>query len=331
MMSFSKLKKYIRRYIPMTPRAVSYLPRAIVEDGNGRDVSINILSSRSRCLEHTLASLWNRFNRFYDRDVYVYYFDDIFSVDSKVRKKIERESIQKVFFRQIEYKLPSNLKDSELFFNMPRNAYAKKFGEGRAGYLHMCHHLVNQACLDGVSASKYRYAIWHDDEGGYTQDITEDPVAMARSMEGHISAYVVGQRLKDGSPHLGHLETRVGLFDFVQTYCQERAIVPKNKALAGAIKSNDESCIHLLEWCDTYIIDTKLFSNSNWIEYISEVNQSGGIYRYRWGDNEIFSLFAHIYEGSIGDVGLVKQGVYDQGMFRDLQPIAPSVNFPYRR
>ena len=40
-----------------------------------------------------------------------------------------------------------------------------------------------------------------------------------------------------------------------------------------------------------------MFKTDIWKLWIKEVNESGGIYKYRWGDNEIISLFAHFIQG----------------------------------
>ena len=68
-----------------------------------------------------------------------------------------------------------------------------------------------------------------------------------------------------------------------------------------------------------------MFETDVWKLWIKEVNESGGIYKYRWGDNEIISLFAHFIQEEIFDFKAVEEGHHDLGKFRRLQDTAPSV------
>ena len=91
---------------------------------------------------------------------------------------------------------------------------------------------------------------------------------------------------------------------------------------------NDQWNFHFLDWCDTYVINTDTFKTSLWREWIDTVNVHGGIYKHRWGDNEIVSLYAHMTQPEIVNVGLVGDGTYKQDLFRRIQDIAPSVKNP---
>ena len=41
--------------------------------------------------------------------------------------------------------------------------------------------------------------------------------------------------------------------------------------------------------------DLSIFRNQNWKKWWNCVNESGGIYKYRWGDLEIHSLYMRMY------------------------------------
>ena len=98
------------------------------------------------------------------------------------------------------------------------------------------------------------------------------------------------------------------------------------ESLIEIMKStNPEERFHYLDWADTYVINTEIFKSKSWTLWINAVNKSGGIYKYRWGDNEIYSLYAHIYLGTIYDLKTVDDGYHDQGMFRGLCDLAPNV------
>jgi len=88
---------------------------------------------------------------------------------------------------------------------------------------------------------------------------------------------------------------------------------------------NAEWNFHFLDWCDTYVINTNTFKTDLWKSWIADVNQHGGIYKHRWGDNEIVSLYSHMIQAEIVNVGLVENGTYKQDLFRRIQDIAPSV------
>jgi len=46
---------------------------------------INYISSRHLCIEHSLKSLWDNYNKKHNYPVYVYYFDDVY--DSEIFRK----------------------------------------------------------------------------------------------------------------------------------------------------------------------------------------------------------------------------------------------------
>jgi len=148
---------------------------------------------------------------------------------------------------------------------------------------------------------------------------------MSRQKE-YIGAYYVKQRLKDGHPHQGHKDTRVGLWNFTKNFLLENNITPASKVLQGLlIDPKAETRYHYIKWCDTYVIKTEVFETDLWKKWINAVNESGGIYKYRWGDNEIISLFAYIIQEEIYNLNLIDNGVHNQGMFRRIQGYAPSV------
>ena len=109
-------------------------------------------------------------------------------------------------------------------------------------------------------------------------------------------------------------------------FLKNNNITPKNKKLLNLLDSDTaESDFHFLDWCDTYVLKTSMFKTDIWKLWINEVNESGGIYKYRWGDNEIISLFAHFVQEEIFDFKAVEEGYHDLGKYRRLQDTAPSV------
>jgi hypothetical protein len=287
--------------------------------------SINIVSSREKCIKHALVSIWEGYNSRNNFPVNIYYFDDIYD-DPSVRTHLTTGVPQDVRFIRINYQTPSHISEKDLFYNRTNNEYARNFGIHRKGYLHMCHLVSNMHDHPQCRANEHQWMIVHDDEGGYTRNVENDPIEAVERSGYDIGAYFVGQRLKNGAPHQGHLDTRVGLWDLTRSFINSNCIDPKNDRLRALMDDPNAGWnFHFLDWCDTYVINTDTFKTTLWREWIGAVNSHGGIYKHRWGDNEIVSLYAHMIQPEIVNVGLVGNGTYNQGLFRGLQDIAPSV------
>jgi len=177
-----------------------------------------------------------------------------------------------------------------------------------------------------TSLEKYDMIMTHDDESGYDKIMEEDPFEVMSRRDESIGAFKVGKRLKNGRPHQGHLDTRIGLWDFTKKFLLDNDIKPKNIELNALLNDkNADWNFHFLDWCDTYVIKTEVFETDIWKKWIKAVNENGGIYKYRWGDNEIISIFANIIQEKIVDLNYVETGYHNQGKFRSMQDIAPGV------
>jgi len=284
------------------------------------------ISSRGRCIGPSVKSLWDNFNHKHDYPVYVHYFDDIYDNEG-FQNSIRKVTSNNVHFISVPYKTPSFIKEEEMFYNRKDIWYAaNSFPIHRKGYLHMCNFTSNMYGYDKTDLHKYDYIMTHDDESGYTKQVHQDPFEIIRDRPESMGAFIVGKRLKNGMPHQGHLDTRVSLWKFTKDFILNNDIDPKSRNLKNLLTDpNAETNFHFLDWCDTYVIKTEMFKSSLWKKWITSINESGGIYKYRWGDNEIISLFAHMYSEDIYNFKLVESGEHDQGMFRSLQDIAPGV------
>ena len=287
---------------------------------------ISYISSRTRCIEYSLKSLWDNFNCDYNYPVYVNYFDDIYD-NLDLRSHITRHNEQNVIFCQVPYQTPSFLKEEELFYNRKDLWYAReRFSIARKGYLHMCHYTSNMYGYPNTNLYEYDYVMTHDDEAGYTKKMPYNPFEVMEKQPYWIGAYAVNQRLKNGHPHQGHLDTRTGLWEFTRNFLKENEIVPESPVLQALLKETKaENLYHYIKWCDTYVIKTEIFRSELWNKWITAINNNGGIYKYRWGDNEIVTLFAYMSQDKIFDLKTVPEGYHDQGMFRNIQDYAPGV------
>jgi len=285
------------------------------------------ISSRDKCIGKSLKSLWENYNNMYDYPVYVYYFDDIYDTE-QTRKKILGDCAQKVTFVSVPYETPSFIKEEELYYNRSDLWYVNtgRFTKNRKGYLHMCHFTSNMYGYQNTNLHMYDYVLTHDDEAGYTKKMNLDPFEIIKKEDAMIGAFMVSKRLKNGHPHQGHLDTRVGLWEFTRKFMLDNKIVPKSKILKSLMLNDKASALyHYIKWCDTYVIKTEVFETPLWKKWIEAINLSGNIYKYRWGDNEIITLFCYMIQDSIYDFNLVKTSVHSQDMFRNIQNYAPSI------
>lgn len=294
---------------------------------------IAIISSRSKCLPQCLFSLYKNFNDKYDYPVYVFYFDDIYD-SSEYRDYIHRNLGANIHFRSIPYETPKHIKEEEMFYNRKDLSYVSggEFTINRKGYLHMCNFWLNFHGYPNTEFDKYDYMMSHDDEAGYKKPMVENPFDVITDKGIDMGAYITGQRLSNGKPRQGHFDTRIGLWDFVKSFLKENNVRPKSNVLNSIVddeKGSDK--FHYLPWSDTYVLNLKFAKTDLWNKWVKAVNDSGGIYKYRWGDNELISLFAMIYQDiPMYNLGYVHNGFHDQGMFRllqsnDLSGYAPSV------
>jgi hypothetical protein len=271
---------------------------------------IVLLSSRQGSINKCLWSIHDHFNH-WDYPIYVHYFDDIYD-----GKEI---SLPNVEFIQVPYRTP--IKEEELFYNRNNN-YAKRFGIGRKGYLHMCNFICNMYRYPNTKIHNHDYVIVFDDDSGFVKDVDFDPI---NKLKGDMGAMITGFRLKDGKPPPNHIDTREGLWGFVKDYIYKNEKYPECDLLRDVLKGpNAEYIFHYLPWSDGYVIKTVMYETVAWKKWIHAVNRNGGIYKHRWGDNELMSLFYMIYYPEpIQNLGIVERGYLDQGLFR--RGVAPGV------
>lgn len=272
----------------------------------GHNACISLISSRTKCLPLCLESIHKFYNYRYNYPIYVHYFDDIYD-DFKV-------DTPNVEFIQVPYKTPDHIPESEMFYNRTDNAYVKKcFPKSRKGYLHMCNFIVNMYNYPNTKIHNHDFVIVFDDESGFVGDVPH--CFLYKSLLTGMAAMITNQRLKHGKVPRNHIDTRVGLQDFV------------NKFGGHFYKDLFGNCyFHELHWSDGYVIETGIFRTILWKTWVNAVNENGGIYKHRWGDNEIYSLFHYLHKGTMmPNIGLVECDYLKQDLFRHIQNIAPGV------
>ena len=104
-------------------------------------------------------------------------------------------------------------------------------------------------------------------------------------------------------------------------------ITPKSTFMKDLlVDPNADDNFHQISFADSYVFNTKLFRTEEWIQWNKELNDSGGFYKYRWGDHELNYLFFLIHHDYVvHDFKTVDEGYHDQGGYRHIQNHAPSI------
>ena len=287
---------------------------------------INILSSREKCIKPCIKSLWDHWNHKHDYPVYVYYFDDIYDSE-EFQQEIRAETSENVYFRSIPYETPKHIPESELFYNRNDLWYSRtQFTIARKGYLHMCHFMTNFYKYPNTDFHEYDYVLSIDDESCFNKEVPYDFFEVMEARNEKVGAIkVVDQHVK--IPHQGNFDTRVNLWNFIKVYLKHYDITPKSQWMKDLLQDpNADHNFHFFPSGDSYVFKMELFESVEWKQWMNAINKYGGIYKYRWGDNILNSLFVKIHcDYDIYDFKTVDEGYHDQGGLRHLQDYAPGV------
>ncbi len=287
---------------------------------------IVIISSRQKCLPECLRSLWEKYNYKHNYPVYVHYFDDIYDVP-EFQRQVRNTTPQDVHFLSVPYKTPSHIPEEELFYNRKNLWYVRaSFSIRRKGYLHMCHFTSNMYGYENTRIHEHDYVMTLDDESMFMEDMPYDPFQVMKDRPEMIGALkVTDQNIK--KPHQGNYDTRVNLWKFIKGYIKHYNIVPKSKFMRDLLEDPDsEANFHFYTLFDSYVIKNSVFETAEWKQWIGAVNKFGGIYKYRWGDNDIYALFYLLHLGDqVYDLKTVDEGYHSQGALRHIQDYAPGV------
>tara|TARA_R100000664_G_C2759614_1_gene149607 strand:+ start:7683 stop:8579 length:897 start_codon:yes stop_codon:yes gene_type:complete len=288
---------------------------------------INILSSRKRCLPLCLKSLWDNWNYRYDYPVYVHYFDDIY--DSQEYRELIREKISRnIHFRPVPYQTPSFLKEEELFYNRKDLWYVNsgRFTIRRKGYLHMSNYFNNFYGYENTEFQKYDYVMSIDDESSFLKEVPYDFFEVISKRKELAGALKV-THAKNKPPHQGNFDCRVGMWEHIKNYITKHNIEPKSDFIKNLlIDPEADKNFHFKSGADSYVFKMELFETPEWKLWNKELNECGGVYKYRWGDDELNYLFFLIHHDYVVyDFKTVDEGYHNQGGLRHIQDYAPGV------
>lgn len=292
-------------------------------------ICIHIISSRTKCLKLSLQSFYQHFNDKYNLPVYIYYFDDIYS--KEYIEDIHNTISKNLKFIEIDYGIPNNLNFKDIYFVKQNNI-------DRIGYHHMCHFWSNYYDYPKTEYYKYDIAFNFDDDSLWIKDFDFsyiDKIIASKSvmMSFNCYKYEINHRSR---------YVRTGLCSLVYNYCHKYKIIPKKKWLQKLLTINNkrlrEDFFQTNLVCyDTNITKLSIFQISEHKDWIYEINKSNGIYKYRWGDNEVLSLYHDIhFDTEVILIGNIKIGAglttdyIDPGGLRYITNYAPSIKFPMK-
>lgn len=286
-------------------------------------ICVHIISSRTKCLELSLKSFYKHFNNKYKLPVFIYHFDNIYSSDfiNNIHKNIDNT----IKFIEIDYGLPKDLNFNDIYFVKQKNL-------NRIGYHHMCHFWSNYYDYPKTEYKNFDIAFNFDDDSLWIKDFDFSNIESLINSESKILCF---NSYKYDKNHRSR-GVRTGLAKLVKQYCKEYNIVPKSQWIKELLtkEGNDlEDFFQVNLVCyDTNITKLEIFNNPNHKNWMNIVNKSNGIYKYRWGDNEILSLYHDIhYSTPVLQVNYIKMGAgtvvdyIDPGGLRNITGFAPGV------
>lgn len=281
-----------------------------------KNAAIYLLSSRKDFLFKCLESFYENWNYKYDYPVYVHYFDNIYD-DQDFQNEFKKLS-SKIYFKNIEYKIPKSVKHKDLFFNRKYLDYVKRsFPIERIGYLHMEYFVSDiynfgEIGLASSELKQFDYLMRMDDDIKFIKKIDFDLFESAAGFP-ISSGHTWSSNVEDLKNNTDYFDVRENLYLFIKNYTKKNKIKPLNKDLQKSIDANKEIIMHTLKWSagNLNIYDMKYFNNNLFKKYISEVNKFGGAYKHRWGDQEVLGLYNYIYyDIPLNDLKLLSNNFY---------------------
>ena len=275
-----------------------------------KKAAIYCISSRKEFLEKALVNSYDNWNSVYDYPVYIHYWGKIYD-DKKYVENIQSKISNKIKFIKIDVKIPDYLEEKDLFYNRNYNPYVKKkFTKKRVGYLHMLRFAINVTsfgeigCL-GSELKNYDYLMRIDDDSWFKKKIEFDLFNENYILASGFSAERVPLKVRKNCSE--------NLFNFYKYYLKKYNVFPKSEYLSEVLKNNDEDKFLQLPLPagNLNIYNIKKFLEYPWQQYLKEVNNYAGDYKYRWTDNDVIGVFAHTYFNlPIYNYDLVKKGYY---------------------
>ena len=249
---------------------------------------IFLISVRKNLLKDCLKYLDQSYNKKFNYPILIFYHGNIYD-DEIFRDSIKSINLKTEYrFHKINSKLPSNIKEKDLFWNLD-NPYAKSF-KGRIGYLHANYFWNNFMNFEELNDFDYLMRI--DDDSWFKEQLDFDFFEELDNKNGLYGTAYTWQNNQRA------LYTQYNLSNWIKNYVKKNNLKIRDKQLREALKGEiNNDLFNSLKWscgnCNIY--KKEMFKSKNWNNYNREFNKIAGGYRYRWGDCEIISLYAYIH------------------------------------
>ena len=277
---------------------------------------IFLISARKNLLKTCLSFLDKNYNNQFNYPILIFYhgtkYDDI-----NFRKSIESINPNtKYSFHKIKSEIPEHLKEEDMFWNLPNNGYAKKFGKERLGYLHAIYFFNNFMNFEELKNFDYMMRI--DDDSWFKNKMNFD---MFEELDKQNK--LCGTAYSWNHVNKSILETRQHLFDWIKNYVEKYNVIIKNKNLEKYLNQGQKDKIDNIKCNKNFhsmkilsgncnIYNRQMFETEEWTNFLEEYNKLGGGYRYRWGDNDLISMFYYLHLGdNFMDLKLKKKNLYN--------------------
>ena len=256
-----------------------------------------ILAGRDSVVE-SVYSFYKEYKFSEKYPLYIFYFNQNLSSDVIERLKLINT---KIHLKSIKTKIPSHIEMEELFYNRKYLGYVNSsFKKNRIEFLHMCDFLFN--IFNSDLFQDIDFALRWDDDGLFRQPVTKDYFKILsksgkKALTGKLNAKY----------EIHHFETRINLFKTLIEYLDQYSIKPKCDLIRNMIdKFENSETLFISEYIfhktkfmsDFNVYNMSIFRNNHWQNWNKHINESGGIYKYRWGENELITLFILIHYGN---------------------------------
>ncbi|MDP3920786.1 MAG: class I SAM-dependent methyltransferase [Candidatus Omnitrophota bacterium] len=232
----------------------------------------------------SLRGLYEHFNNQYKYPVIIFTFGQPYS--KAFISKIHRTIDPAIRFVKVKPRIPANVPESELFYNRKDIRYVRKnFPETRIGYLHMCHFMAG-GFLDTKELDGYDWGMRLDDDSFFLEDISFDFFRVMRD-----GRYLYGtgyENDRELAPKRSVNDCTSGLWEFTDAYMKKNSI---ESDWIQRHRRSDGSFHYVVGAGNMTLWNLNLFRSPEWRSWWKTLLESGGIYKYRWGDQEIHRLF----------------------------------------
>lgn len=272
------------------------------------------------CLKRNLELLYKNFNNKYKYPVLVMTFGKQYS--KRFIEDIHKKINPTIKFIELQSpKIPSHIKEEELFYHRKEIPYVRKFfPKSRLGYLHTIQ-FVGGEIMEHPEMKKYDFVLKMDDDTFFIKEIDFDLFRFMRDNNYKFIPFAVKKY-----DYESIRQCEIGLRELVKKYIKENKIKPKSSSL------DEDGNWDSLGPYDPTIWDLSIFRNQNWKKWWNCVNESGGIYKYRWGDLEIHSLYMrmHYPDSAWYNFDFYKKGKCKHGGYGRILQRPKVVNFAIR-